>query len=250
MSIAPTTLGIIPARKASTRFPGKPLALLCGKPLIQWTYERALACQSLDLVVIATDDAEIQAFAQSIGAEVVMTRADHPSGTDRIAEAAAHYPSAQFIINIQGDEPLIEADLVDALAHTLQSEERYDIVTAANVFTPNEEVQDPNYVKVVLNADGGALYFSRSPLPYRRQAVPALENYRHKGIYGFKRQALDRFVALPEGVLEQAEQLEQLRALENGMTIHVTITEDTSIGLDTPEQVPLIEAELRPLLAD
>ncbi len=244
MSTDPTTIGIIPARKASTRFPGKPLALLCGKPLIQWTYERACACQSLDLVVVATDDQEIYDCARSFGAEVVMTQVEHPTGTDRIAEAASNYPTAEYIINIQGDEPLIEAELVDALAHTLQDCGNYDIVTAANELNP-EELDDPNYVKVVLNTQGGALYFSRSAIPYRRQPTPSLKNYRHKGVYGFTKQALQRFVALPEGQLEQAEQLEQLRALENGMSIHVTITEDTSIGLDSPEQVPLIESLLK-----
>ena len=248
MSTAPKTIGIIPARKASTRFPGKPLALLCGKPLIQWTYERACACESLDLVVVATDDQEILECAEEFGAEVVMTKSEHLTGTDRIAEAAAHYPSAQYIINIQGDEPLIEPDLVDTLAATLQGELHYDLVTAANVFG-EEDVNDPNYVKVVLDAQGGARYFSRSPIPFRRQPTPELENYRHKGIYGFQRAALERFISLPEGLLEQAEQLEQLRALENGMSIHVTITEDTSIGLDTPEQVPMIESQLNTLLA-
>jgi len=242
------TIAIIPARKASTRFPGKPLALLCGKPLLQWTYERAMKCTSLDQVVIATDDQEIFKTAQDFGAEVVMTKADHPTGTDRIAEAATNFPEAEFIINIQGDEPLIEPELVDSLVATLHGDGGYDIVTAANTFG-EEDVNDPNYVKVVLNQAGGALYFSRSVIPYRRKEVNRLDNYRHKGIYGFTKSALERFVALPEGQLEQAEQLEQLRALEHGMTIHVTITEDTSIGLDTPEQVPMIESELKTLLA-
>jgi len=242
------TIAIIPARMGSTRFPGKPLAPLCGKPLLQWTYERAIACESLEKVVIATDDQEIFNLAEGFGAEVVMTKTNHPTGTDRIAEAAANYPDAEYIINIQGDEPLIEPSLVDALAETLKGDGGYDIVTAANVFG-KEDVNDPNYVKVVLNQVGGALYFSRSPIPFRRKEAPTLENYRHKGIYGFRKEALERFVALPEGQLEQAEQLEQLRALEYGMTIHVTITEDTSIGLDTPEQVPMIESELKTLLA-
>lgn len=247
MSSTPTTLGIIPARKASTRFPGKPLVELCGKPLLQWTHQRALACQELDRVVIATDDQEIYDCAKGFGAEVVMTKVEHPTGTDRIAEAATHYPTAQHIINIQGDEPLIEPDLIDALANTLKDGAGYDIVTAANEFG-DEDVNDPNYVKVVLNTQGGALYFSRSPIPFRRKESPSLPNYRHKGIYGFQREALERFISLPEGQLEAAEQLEQLRALEHGMSIHVTITKDTSIGLDTPEQVPLIESQLKSLL--
>ncbi len=245
----PVTLGIIPARKASTRFPAKPLALLCGKPLLQWTYERTLKCTKLDAVVIATDDQEIYDCAVGFGAQVVMTKVDHPTGTDRIAEAASHFPSAQHLINIQGDEPLIEPELIDALADKLQNESQYDIVTAANVFG-EEDVNDPNYVKVVLGKAGEALYFSRSPIPFRRQPAADLPNYRHKGIYGFQRSALEAFVWLPMGALEQAEQLEQLRALENGMKIHVTITEDTSIGLDTPEQVPIIESQLKALLSD
>lgn len=243
----PITLGIIPARKASTRFPGKPLALLCGKPLLQWTYERTQECECLDHVVIATDDEEIFQCAEGFGASVVMTQVEHPTGTDRIAEAAAYFPTAQHILNIQGDEPLIEAELIDTLARKLQADAEFDIVTAANVFG-EESVDDPNYVKVVMAADGKALFFSRSPLPFRRKEVETLPNYRHKGIYGFQRASLERFVQLPEGLLERAEQLEQLRALEHGMSIHVTITDDTSIGLDAPEQVPLIEKELKNLL--
>lgn len=245
--VEPTALGVIPARKASTRFPGKPLVLLCGKPLLQWTYERAKMCRELDHVVVATDDEEIFNCAKSFGADVVMTSTDHPTGTDRIAEVAALYPTSQHVINIQGDEPLIEPSLVDTLAMKLKEESKYDIVTAANVFG-EEDVNDMNYVKVVLDKEGKALYFSRSAIPFRRKANPSLENYRHKGIYGFQKAALEAFVKLPEGELEKAEQLEQLRALENGMTIHVTITEDTSIGLDTPEQVPIIENELKNLL--
>lgn len=244
MSVSsPITLGIIPARKGSTRFPGKPLHPLCGKPLIQWTYERASLCKELDQVVVATDDEEIYECVKGFGAEVVMTSVDHPTGTDRIAEVTHLYPSAQYVINIQGDEPLIEPSLIDTLCNTLKTGAGYDIVTAANVFGEEEE-DDPNYVKVALAADGRALYFSRSPIPFRRMDCDALPSYRHKGVYGFKREALTRFVSLPQGKLEYAEQLEQLRALEHGMTIHVTITEDVSIGLDTPEQVPHIEQEL------
>lgn len=241
------TLGIIPARKGSTRFPGKPLVSLCGKPLIQWTYERAQQCKTLDEVVIATDDQEIYDCAASFGASVLMTRGDHPTGTDRIAEAAAHFPTAQHLLNIQGDEPLIEPELIDQLAEKLRAEAQFDIVTAANVFQ-EESPSDPNYVKVVLDTEGKALYFSRSEIPFRRTDTPELPFYRHKGIYGFQKSSLERFVELPEGLLERAEQLEQLRALENGMSIHVTLTEDTSIGLDTPEQVPIIEKELKNLL--
>jgi len=198
----PITLGVIPARRASSRFPGKPLVPLCGKALIQWTYERTQLCEKLDHVVVATDDEEIYNYAKTFGADVVMTRAEHPTGTDRIAEVAALYPSSQHIINIQGDEPLIDPALIDALAQKLQEGAQYDIVTAANVFGA-EDMNDPNYVKVVLANDGKALYFSRSPIPFRRKSNPQLENYRHKGIYGFQKSSLEAFVNLPEGQLEQ-----------------------------------------------
>ena len=160
--------GIIPARWASSRFPGKPLFPLLGKPLIQHVYERACECQKLDRILIATDHEEIFAVAESLGAQVVMTASDHPTGTDRIAEAAALVPEATHLINIQGDEPLIDPSLIDQLASTLASDSSIDLITAASPIAEQEQLNDPNIVKVVLNAASDALYFSRAPIPYPR----------------------------------------------------------------------------------
>ncbi len=238
------TLGIIPARWASTRFPGKPLHLIAGKPLIQHVWERCQQCQKLDTIVIATDDQRILDAAQSFGARAVMTSAEHPTGTDRIAEAAAAFPEATQIINIQGDEPLIDPALIDQLADALTSDPGVAMATAANPLTDEALINDPNVVKVVLALNGDALYFSRSPLPYRRSDSPNLQLYRHKGIYAYRRDFLEQFITWPPSPLELAESLEQLRALENNARIKVLITDDESPGVDTLEQAQQIEALL------
>lgn len=175
-----------------------------------------------------------------------MTRDDHPSGTDRIAEVAEQYPEAARIINVQGDEPLIDSTLIDQLAISLRDDPSIGLVTAANVIPDGApELTDPNVVKVVLNVDNDALYFSRSQIPFPRNAdVPGLRNYRHKGIYGFQRQTLLDFVAGSPTLLEQTEGLEQLRALEQGAKIRVLITDDDSPGVDTPEQAAILNARL------
>ena len=245
--VSPSTkhiVGILPARWGSTRFPGKPLHRLAGKTLIQHVWERCQDCTRLDRVVIATDDDRIRDEAISFGAEVVMTAAHHPTGTDRIAEAAAAIPHATHVINIQGDEPLIEPALIDELAQAMIDDAALPMVTAANPIDDEAAYLDPNVVKVVLDLSGHALYFSRSPLPYRRTKPAGLTLYRHKGIYGYRRDFLNSFITWPPSPLEQAESLEQLRALENGARIRVIITSDDSIGLDTPEQAPLIESLL------
>ncbi len=237
-------VGILPARWGSTRFPGKPLHRLIGKPLIQHVWERCLGCKMLDRVVIATDDERIREAALDFGAEVILTSPDHPTGTDRIAEAAAAIPEATHVINIQGDEPLIDPALIDELARAMTSDAALPMVTAANPVDDEAAYLDPNVVKVVLDLTGHALYFSRSPLPYRRTTPDRLQIYRHKGIYGYRRDFLETFITWPPSPLEQAESLEQLRALENGARIKVIITDDDSIGLDTPAQAPLIESLL------
>ncbi|MFY7818090.1 MAG: 3-deoxy-manno-octulosonate cytidylyltransferase [Akkermansiaceae bacterium] len=245
MSVPSTHIvGILPARWGSTRFPGKPLHRLAGKPLIQHVWDRCQGCSLLDRVVIATDDDRIRDAAHSFGAEVVMTSPDHPTGTDRIAEAVAAIPEATHIINIQGDEPLIDPALIDELAHAMVSDAALPMVTAANPIEDDAAYHDPNVVKVVLDLSGHALYFSRSPLPYQRNKSTSLTLYRHKGIYGYRRDFLETFITWQPSPLEQAESLEQLRALENGARIKVIITSDDSIGLDTPEQAPLIESLL------
>ena len=238
-------VGILPARWGSTRFPGKPLHPLLGKPLLQHTWERCRACQSLDELLIATDDERIRAAAESFGARVVMTSPDHPTGTDRIAEVVAGNPDISHVVNIQGDEPLIEPGLIDQLAQTIASDPLLDMATAANPLKPDDpSLGDPNVVKVVVSLDGRALYFSRSIIPFFRNPVPDLPVFRHKGIYAYRRDVLEQFITWPPSPLEQAESLEQLRALENGASIHVVITEDTSLGLDAPDQLPAIEALL------
>ncbi len=234
--------GILPARWGSSRFPGKPLHLIAGKPLIQHVWERCSKCSRLDDLLIATDDERILAAAKSFGARAVMTSTDHPTGTDRIAEAIRSLPDTTHVVNIQGDEPLIDPELIDELAATMASEPELDMATAANPLDPADPVvNDPNVVKVATALDGRALYFSRSPLPFFRNPVDDLPVLRHKGIYAYRRSFLERFVTWPPSPLEQAESLEQLRALENGASIKVLITSDTSPGVDTPEQALEVE---------
>lgn len=238
------TLGAIPARWGSTRFPGKPLHLIAGKPLVQHVWERCQECQRLDHVVIATDDARIAEAAAGFGADVAMTKPDHPSGTDRIAEVAHQYPDHGAIINIQGDEPLIDPELIDELAQQLQNDPDLEMVTAANPLEDLELLDDANVVKVVVNHSNKALYFSRSCIPYRRSEVDGLVFYRHKGIYGYQRNFLLQYVEWPPSLLEQCEGLEQLRALENNARIHVVISNDESPGVDTPEQAAIVARQI------
>lgn len=239
------TLGIIPARWASTRFPGKPLHSIAGKPLIQHVWERCQQCRKLDDLVIATDDQRILDTATTFGARALMTSENHPTGTDRIAEAATAFPGANYLVNIQGDEPLITPSLIDQLVETLHTDPGISMATAANPITDDSLMDDPNVVKCALALNGDALYFSRSPLPYRRSESPALKLYRHKGIYAYRRDFLEKFVAWPPSPLELAESLEQLRALENNARIKVLITHDDSPGVDTLEQANQIEDLLR-----
>lgn len=235
-------LGVLPARWGSTRFPGKPLHIIAGKPLIQHVWERCQACTRLDEIIVATDDRRIYEAVSAFGGKAVLTSPDHPTGTDRIAEAAMAVPQATHIINIQGDEPLIDPALIDELAAVMAADSSLDMATAANPMDPADPaVQDPNVVKVAVALDGRALYFSRSPLPFFRNPVDGLPVLRHKGIYAYQRSFLDCFITWPPSPLEKAESLEQLRALENGASIHVILTSDTSPGVDTLEQAHEIE---------
>lgn len=235
--------GIIPARWASTRFPGKPLHLLAGKPLVQHVWERCREAKKLTRIIVATDDDRIAAAAKNFAAEVFLTRSDHPSGTDRIAEVAQQLSENEPVINIQGDEPLVDPALIDRIAEALSRENPPDMVTAASVITDPDALENPNIVKAVLNRAGDALYFSRSRIPFPRNSANA-PAYHHIGIYGYQRAFLLRFVEWPQGVLEQAEQLEQLRALENGARIHVLIAAQAARGVDTPEDVAFVETRL------
>ncbi len=238
------TLVAIPARWGSTRFPGKPLHLIAGKPLVQHVWERCQDCREIDDIIIATDDSRIVEAAASFGARAIVTSPDHPSGTDRIAEAANAFPDHRVIINVQGDEPLISPALIDQLAIALRDNASIPMITAAAPIHEAAQVTDANIVKVITDVNGDALYFSRSPLPFVRNADTGIRHLRHLGIYGFQRDFLFQFVAWPPSLLEKTESLEQLRALENGARIRVVLTDDLSPGVDTEEQARAIEKHL------
>ena len=228
----PKVAVVIPARWGSTRFP--------GKPLIQHVWERCQRAKGVEGVVIATDDMRIAEASFDFGAEVSMTSPKHRSGTDRVAEVAGRLKGITHVVNVQGDEPVIEPKLVSRLATALLEDKRIDMVTAANEFGPEEDVANPNAVKVVLDRDRNGIYFSRSPIPFVRDS-PVVPYYRHQGIYGYSTKFLLQFVKWKPGLLERSEQLEQLRALENGARIRVILTKHASIGVDTPEDVATVE---------
>lgn len=242
------TVAIIPARFASTRFPGKPLALILGKPLIQWTYEQALQVKGLDGVWIATDDERIKAGVETLGGQVVMTRGDHPSGSDRLAEAARllNLAPEDIVINIQGDQPVFPPELISCLADVLVRDPEVVMVTPVRRLSEAAAAANPNVVKVVFDRVGRALYFSRSPLPYWRDGGQTYF-YKHIGIYGYRVQFLREFVHLPAGRWEEAEKLEQLRALEHGFPIHIVETEEDTREVDTLEDLHKVEEFLRSL---
>ena len=225
---------VIPARIGSTRFPGKVLAKLGGKPIIQWVWERAVRSKA-DSVLVATDDETVLETVRSFGGNGVMTRKDHPTGSDRIWEAAKGL-DAELIINLQGDEPLTPPEVVNDLIDAME-ESGAEMGTVVVPVTRDEVKDNLNQPKVILSADGFALYFSRSMIPYLREGGRETQVYRHWGIYAYRKPALERFVSLPQGELEQCEKLEQLRALENGMRIKVIKTTFRAIGIDTPEDL-------------
>jgi 3-deoxy-manno-octulosonate cytidylyltransferase (CMP-KDO synthetase) len=219
---------------------------IAGKTLIRHVWDRCQECEQLAAVVVATEDERIADAVRDFGGEVAMTRPDHPSGTDRIAEVARERNDFSHIINIQGDEPLISPQLIGELADAMTSDPELPMITAANpVEAGDPALEDPNVVKVTIDRKGRALYFSRSPIPYARHAdVEGLRYYRHKGIYGFRRDFLLEFVGWAPSMLEQVEGLEQLRAMENGAEIRVILTEDASPGIDTPEQAAMLHRQL------
>jgi 3-deoxy-manno-octulosonate cytidylyltransferase (CMP-KDO synthetase) len=237
------TAAVIPARYGSTRFPGKVLAGLCGKPMIQWVYEKA-AASIADEVIVATDEPKVIEAVKAFGGKAVMTSASHPSGTDRISEAVRELDCG-IIINVQGDEPLIPTSVIDALIRKMQEDASIEMGTVAVPRLRSEIENDPNKVKVVFDERNFALYFSRSMLPYLREGGQDTKTYLHWGIYAYRRETLDRFVRLPEGRLESCEKLEQLRALENGIKIYVMLSDLESIGVDTPEDLKRAEIKLR-----
>jgi 3-deoxy-manno-octulosonate cytidylyltransferase (CMP-KDO synthetase) len=242
--------GVIPARWASTRLPGKPLAMIAGKPMIQRVAEQVVRAESLDVVLIATDDQRIADAVDAFGIDgvrAVMTRVDHPSGTDRIAEAIAD-ESCDVVINIQGDEPLIDPALIDRLAEVMYSGV-WDMATAATPIESGEDLNNPSVVKAVFGSDGQALYFSRAPIPYVRDAGTDSSgaHWRHLGIYAYTRDYLLKLVAEPPCRLEELEKLEQLRALHIGCRMKVLEADEVGIGVDTPEDIEKVERILKEL---
>ncbi|MEN8254885.1 MAG: 3-deoxy-manno-octulosonate cytidylyltransferase, partial [Verrucomicrobiota bacterium] len=234
-------VGVIPSRWGSTRFPGKSLAMISGKPMIQWVVERVKLARKLDAVIVATDDQRIADCVHAmelLDVQVAMTRADHPSGTDRIAEAVQSL-EADAVINVQGDEPLIDPSLIDELADVISSGE-WDMATAATPIDEEDQINDPSVVKAVFNRHGQALYFSRATIPHVRELSDTSTDgiyWRHIGIYAYRRDYLLRLVAEPPCALENLEKLEQLRALDMGCRMKVVKTQDFGIGVDTPEDV-------------
>jgi 3-deoxy-manno-octulosonate cytidylyltransferase (CMP-KDO synthetase) len=235
-------VAIIPARWGSSRFPGKPLALLGGKPLVQHVLERAQAAQVFEAVWVATDDERIAAAVRAAGGTAFATRADHATGTERVAELAERLPDHALVVNVQGDEPLVAPELLRQLVACLRADPAVEIVTAAHASADAAAFASPHVVKVVLDARGDALYFSRAGIPHPRGAAPRF--WRHVGVYGFRRHALARLVALPPSALERSEGLEQLRALETGMRIRVLITTYESHGVDTPADLKAVANRL------
>lgn len=238
-------LCVIPARYASTRLPGKPLKDIAGKPMVCRVYDRAAQAEKVSDTLVATDDVRILTAVQEHGGRAMMTRKDHPTGTDRLAEVAAAHPEADLIVNVQGDEPLIEPSLIDRLVDVFEEEPDLPMATVMTKITDEEEQRNPNNVKVVTNKDGYALYFSRSLLPYPRHAGCPV--YKHIGIYAYRRDFLLRYAAMAPTPLETAESLEQLRALENGYRIKVVETEAQFVGVDTAEDLEKVNAIYRQL---
>ena len=233
------TAAIIPARMGSTRFPGKVLATLGGKPIVQWVWERTKASKA-DEVIVASDSEEVIRAVEAFGGKAQMTSPNHPSGSDRIWEVASKL-DCDIIINVQGDEPFMEPEVINQLIDVMQETPAPDMATVVVPSTREQIANNPNSPKVVVSADNTALYFSRSPIPFLREGGTDMPLYKHWGIYAYSREALRRFVSLSESPLEKCEKLEQLRALENGMKIKVIKTNFQSIGIDTPED--LVQAE-------
>ena len=241
-------LGIIPTRYGSSRFPGKPIHPLCGKPLVAWVVEAVKKAKTLDDVIVATDDDRIVAAVEAHGGRAVMTPSELPSGTDRIACAAGDFADDDILVNIQGDEPLISPDLIDALVGRMKEGAKWDMATAVTPLKSLDDLNAKTVVKVVLDRDDGALYFSRASIPCDRDHEPDIASglwVRHLGIYAYRGAFLKKYIAEPPCDLEKTEKLEQLRALWMGAKIAVIRTTDEGVGVDTPEDAVRIEAILR-----
>lgn len=233
---------VIPARYGSTRLPGKPLVSLAGLPMIQWVYKRAKSAQRVDEVIVATDDERIVKAVESFGGQARMTRVDHRTGTERVAEVAAHVEGNIFV-NVQGDEPLLDPAAVDTAVNSLLEEPAAAVATVATPIRTPGDIMDPNAVKVVSDFDGNALYFSRAPIPWVRDTGSRIQvrHLKHLGLYVFQRDALLEYPTLPQGELERIEQLEQLRWMENGWKIRVAEVEHDAVSVDVPADVARVE---------
>ena len=232
-------LCVIPARYSSTRLPGKPLALIAGKPMIQHVYERACLAAMPQEVVVATDSKIVADAVQKFGGKVMMTSPDHPSGTDRLADVALSYHAVDVIVNVQGDEPMIPPEVIDKLAQAFEDDKELKMATLKTLMN-EEEYNNPNAVKVVTDQNGYALYFSRSLLPYPRNKTTDFKVYKHVGIYAYRRSFLLSYAAYEPTPLEKIEGLEQLRVLENGQRIKVLESKFQGIGIDTQEDLDAI----------
>jgi len=242
----PHVVIVIPARFGSTRLPGKPLVSLAGKPMIQHVYERAKLASQADRVIVATDDERIVKAVETFGGTARMTRPDHRTGTERVAEVAAHETGDVFV-NVQGDEPLLDPVAVDTAVNALLEEPAAAIATVATLIKTPADIMDPNVVKTVLDFDGNGIYFSRAPIPWVRDTGGKIQvrHLKHLGLYVFQRDALLEYPTLPQGELERIEQLEQLRWLENGWKIRVAEVEHDAVSVDVPEDVARVEKLLQ-----
>jgi 3-deoxy-manno-octulosonate cytidylyltransferase (CMP-KDO synthetase) len=227
---------IIPARYSSSRLEGKPLLKVLGKSIIQWVYEKASQAKLADMIIVATDDERIFDEVKSFGGVVEMTSTEHKCGSDRIMEVVSRHPEISYICNLQGDEPLIKPESIDAVIKNVKDDEKADISTLIRILDKEEDINNPNLVKCVVDKNNFALYFSRSKIPYERNSGIATF-YGHLGIYGYKRNALEMMTKLPQTLLEKTESLEQLRALENGMKIKTSVVDFVPVGIDTKEDL-------------
>jgi 3-deoxy-manno-octulosonate cytidylyltransferase (CMP-KDO synthetase) len=236
-------VGVIPSRFGSTRFPGKPLALIAGRPMIERVHGRAREARRLDRLIVATDDDRIMRAVEGFGGEAMLTSGDHATGTDRLFEVARRVP-ADLYVNIQGDEPLLDPADIDAMIVCLDSEPAVEVATLAEPLREPREMEDPNVVKVVTDAAGRALYFSRAPIPYPRDPAAPIDRRRHVGLYAYRAATLREFAAWPAGTLERVEGLEQLRILERGRAIRVLPARGRYQAVDTRDDVLKVEQTL------
>lgn len=232
---------IIPARYGSSRLEGKPLLTVAGKPVIQWVYEKAAQAKLADMIIVATDDKRIYDAVAAFGGVAEMTSVNHKCGSDRIREVVDRHPEISYIVNLQGDEPLIEPSAIDEVARSVKEDANADISTLVRVLKDEDEINNPNLVKCVRDKNGFALYFSRSKIPYERNPISG-EFYGHLGIYGYKREALIKMTSLEQTPLEKTESLEQLRALENGMKIKTSVVDFVPVGIDTAQDLEKFKA--------